>query len=120
MLINRETEKIIFHPPIRIKFYLNKKGGTVVFSAEAVRQMKLKKGDLIEFEIEDEVWLVRKTDNKMGYKLNAAGSRTSEALQIFSNKLVRGFKRTGVFDMEKVTEGKYNSPMYKIIINNKN
>src|SRR5688572_28144749 len=127
IILNRETEKIIFHPPAYIKFSLkvSAERGMVHFGSEAVRQMNLKIGDRVEFEIDGGEWFVMKSDNEFGYNLFLVGRKESKALAMNSNKLVRGFlSKNKVHEKEWVRcllekselPGQYSYPKFKIIV----
>lgn len=99
--INRDTEKAIFTTPAIIKFKIKGKidRGMVVFGVEAVRQMQLHPKCLVEFEIEDNIWYVKRTDSANGYALFTVGNRGNLTLACNANKLVRGFlSKHGITD----------------------
>lgn len=126
MLINRDTEKIIFHPPAYIRFRLNVESarGMVVFNPEAVKQMNLKLGGYVEFELDGKTWLVHKTDKENGFKLFTVGRKNAKALAINTNKVVRGFlaahnRQSDVWvraRLEKLDGGKYDYWQFKICL----
>ncbi len=94
MILNRETEAILLAPNGRITIHFHTSGCKIIFDTEASKQMKLKVGDFLEFEVDNKEWYVFKTENNNGYKLCRNDNGRSKMMAIYSNKLIRFFSVT--------------------------